>query len=171
MIQNWKIKLKIGKRSLRESLAVIFIFFNQMYYTLQATTLYRHSMKVLLAVAILAAALLVFFHFNIRFNRKGFLFAGVFATFCVFLVRFYLLSNDTRGIFFILACLVGLYLDYKKIIRCLFYTKLPFYIIGLLSGGYEHINVAAFHGGTVVILYMCMVWDHMKLRHFGLLFL
>lgn len=156
--------------SVKDILLLGSVFFSMFFYTIQGSDLYNNSMKIFLAISILFSVGYVFYSF--LYNKpKGYVKFGIcyIIITSVMMYMFLKVGNDTRKMFFPLAILIGFFASEEKLIKYLFYSKLLAYSLVFVFGSYGHINGLALHGGILLILYFCYVYDKMDLKRFSVI--
>lgn len=141
-----------------ELLALFFILFVQVVYLLQGSKLYFSSMTLLLGLAVvLGFGFIITRKSNI--SNKGKLLLSIFVI--IVLESFYT-NKDTRLPVAMVALFLGMFIEEKKIISWIFWIRLLSLIMVIITGGYQHINTLAVHGGMTLIIFALYTKDKNK---------
>lgn len=137
---------------------MIYIFLLNGFYTLSGSVSFNRSIKFILTMCIIVGIVKIVVGLRLKVY-PDLLLIGI--SFILVLV-FYSHNSDTRLAVAILTMICFLYDDIQEVITYFFYSKLFFYIIVLLTGGYGHINGIALHGGIILLLYICKLDKGLK---------
>lgn len=128
------------------------------YYTLKIIDAFY--IKGLLAVAILLAVIHIVR--NVIKTTKVSLII-LFSIAAVILIRLSV-SNDVRMIIMCLIIFIGMNIDVDDLITWMFCSKFISFIVAMVLAGYKG-NACALHGGSLILLYLCLHRKDMKNRY------
>ncbi|MCD2502356.1 hypothetical protein LQE93_11245 [Clostridium sp. NSJ-145] len=151
-------------------LMMLYTFLLNGFYTLNGSVKFEKQ-KLILVICIAIGGVKVVLDFKGKFKERKYSDLLVVSLALIIGVIFYFHHTDTRLAIGILTMICYLYEDIDEIIKYFFYSKLFFFIIAILTGGYMHINGAALHGGMVILLYVCMKDNKMKWADIATIFI
>lgn len=138
----------IGTRT-NDIFALIFIYCTSAFYVLKESNLKLFGMKYLVIIAIISALFYVLDEYKMKSRYKWLL-----VLFGVSIILTTLKIRDSRMIISYFAILIGIKLEEDKLFKNLFYSRLIFFILAMLTGGVGHINGVAINAGIILLLYI-----------------
>ncbi len=154
-----KKKIKVKNEDI---LPIISIIFAISYYTLSNSLIFTSIFKILLVVSLLSF-LLYFIQLLIsnrmKMSKKLWFYLLILAICtCISAVHY----GDTRIIFILISIIIGFFINIETILSTVFFTKLFWIIITMLTGGYTHINSLALNIGILMLLYICCMKERIN---------
>lgn len=129
--------------------ALMFIYCTSAFYVLKDSHLKFPEMKYLVIFSVICGLFYIFKEYEIRSRYKWLL-----ILFGVIIVLTTLKIRDSRLAISYLAILVGIKLEEDKMVENLFYSRLCFFILAMITGGVGHINGVAINAGVLLLLYI-----------------
>ena len=153
-----RISIKVKKS---EILPLIFCVLTSCYYTLKGWKYSSGMLELLLMMGVLCGLLNVF---QYVLNKKRTLLLVI--PFAVLIIYRMCLGADTRLFVSLVAVLVGMNIKFESIAKWIFFSKSIFLIMGLLIGGYNHLNYISMNVGVIIFLLLYLYYPEYKIKAF-----